>query len=527
MHGATRHVGPWASALDTRCPGILTYARDPGLRTFAIALALLVYGTELMSYTLSIDEELHAYGRRPWRAWTSQGRWAMGLLAYVLPPLSTTPLLPTALFAGGLVFAAMLLAGCYARSRSEAIAFVGLFVSSPIWLHIGEFNTLSWGFAIGLALAAVAIVLLHAGGYRAAIVAGGCAALACGVYQGLVLVVVCGSLLSVALRLTVAPETPSVSVRRAAEHLAPVVLSWVIAAAAYYGIWMAVLAATGFSVTYVDVYVRVSELMSSSTVIRALGRTARRVLGLAVGTDPAFLGWGVASLLVVWMGALTAIARAFFRREPTSATFVRTVLMAAAIGVALLPVVISTGTGPLRSLSALPLIYAVAAAAAMRERWLSRAPHWIALAIALFVNAWIAATLFNADAIARERDRIVATQLAMRIADLDGYRPDQRYPLVVMGEHDHEVAGPARRVEIFGTSFFSHDGGNPYRISAYLRLLGFQNLRGARLLEVRDSLPEIERLPAWPARGSVVMIKDAIVIKFGPISYAQRQVLAR
>ena len=144
------------------------------------------------------------------------------------------------------------------------------------------------------------------------------AILAGGVYQGLVLLVVCGSLLSVALRLTT-PDAPSVSVRRLADLVAPVVLSWVIAAAVYYGVWMLVLAATGLPVTYVDGYVRMSELASAPTAVRALGSTAQRVLGLVVGTDPTFLGWGVASLLLVWMGTIAAIARALFRAGSAAA----------------------------------------------------------------------------------------------------------------------------------------------------------------------------------------------------------------
>jgi hypothetical protein len=96
-----------------------------------------------------------------------------------------------------------------------------------------------------------------------------------------------------------------------------------------------------------------------------------------------------------------------------------------------------------------------------------------------------------------------------------------------MGERDHEAAGPAVRVEIFGSSFFSHDGGNPFRIGAYLRLLGFANLQPARIGTVRDRMSELERLPAWPAPGSVAMIEDAIVVKFGPLSYWQREVLSR
>jgi hypothetical protein len=128
--------------------------------------------------------------------------------------------------------------------------------------------------------------------------------------------------------------------------------------------------------------------------------------------------------------------------------------------------------------------------------------------------------LFNADAIARDRDRLIATMLADRIANVPGVKPDQ--PFVVVGQWNHEIAGPAARVEVFGASFFEHDGGNPYRVGHYLELLGVKGLRPTPITAVRDQLADIEKLPSWPAPGSVALIADKLVIKLGPLSFQQK-----
>jgi len=512
----------------TRHSELLTHARDPRLRLFAVGVAVLIYAVELASFTLSIDEELHAYDARPWRSWISQGRWSMGLLTYIVPPLATTPFLPTALFCAGLVTSALLLACCYARSRAEAFAFVGFFVSCPIWLHIAEFNTLSWGFGVGLSVAAGAVLLLHAGGYRAAIMAGIATSVAIGVYQSLFLFVVCGSMLSVSLRLLGAHRSEPISLKRIAEHLGPLAVSWLIALLLYQGASAISLFLSNQTLIYVDSYLRLADFTSAATSSAAMARTISRVSGLLSGTDPMFLGWGTGSLLLAWLGAGAAIVRSFQAAGGSLISkLLAAVLMLGSTFVAVVPMIVSAGIGPLRALPALPLVYAVAAATAMKNNWIAKVPHWLIFSFALFINAWIAATLFNADAIARDRDRMMAGQLADRIARIPGFQRDQARPLILVGEWAHEIAGPAVRVEIFGSSFFEHDDGNPYRVASYLRLLGIRGLRPEQITQVRDDIAEIERLPAWPLPGSVAVIHDKLVIKLGPLSYAQRAALSQ
>jgi hypothetical protein len=520
--------GP-ASPLTNRYSELLTYARDPVLRLFAVGIAVLIYAVELSSFTLSIDEELLAYDAEPWRRLIRHGRWSMALLSYAFPPMATTPFLPTALFCVGLVVSALLLAGCYARARAEAFAFVGFFVSCPIWLHIAEFNMLSWGFGAGLSLAAGSVVLLHSGGYRGAIAAGVATSIALGIHQSLFPFVVCGSLLSVSVSVLDKYGSEPPSLRELLRHLAPVAVSWTVAVLLYYGVTQLSLLLSNQTLVYVDNFIRITDFTSSATSSVAVDRTIRRLSPLLTGSDSTFIRWrwGIASLLLAWMGALAAIVRAF--QAPGGRPRTRLLAAMLALGSAFsaaAPVIVSTGFAPTRALGALAILYAAGAASMMKNNSFRKVPHWLIFSFALFINAWISATLFNADAIARDRDRILAGQLAERMAALPDVRPDQTRPLILVGHWSHESAGPAVRVEIFGTSFFEHDGGQPNRVASYLRLLGIHGLRAEKIVLTQEDIADIERLPSWPAAGSVALLRDYLVIKFGPLSPEQRAALS-
>jgi hypothetical protein len=517
-----------ASSLTVRCSELLRYARDPRLRLFAIGITILSYAVALGSFTLSMDGELWAYEPEPWQWLIRGGRWSGGLLIYVFPPLYYLPFLPRAMFCGGLVIAALLLAGCYARSRAEAFAFVAFFVSCPIWLHIAEFNGYCWVFAAGLCLAAGSIALLHLGGYRAAITAAIATTVATGIYQSLLLLVVCGSLLSVSLRLFGGDRSEPPSLKGILDQLAPLTMSWSIAVLLYVGATALILALSHQSLWYVDSYMRLTEFTSAATSSVAIDRTIRRLIGLFIGTDPTFLRWrwGIVSLLPAWLGAFAAIIGTL----QASAERVRIKLLAAilvlgsALGAAA-PVIVSAGIVPIRSLVALPVLYAAGAASTVKHNLLGKVPQCVIFSFSLFINVWISATLFNADAIARDRDRIMAGQLAERIAALAGFERQQPRQLILVGQWTHEIGGPAVRVEAFGGSFFEFDGGNPWRVEHYLRLLGIEGLRGALITHARDDIAEIENLPSWPAIGSVALVRDKLVIKLGPLSDPQRAVL--
>lgn len=517
-----------ASSVTVRYSDLLKYARDSRLRLFAIGITILSYAVALGNFTLSMDGELWAYEPEPWQWLIRGGRWSGALLIYLFPPLYYLPFLPRAMFCGGLVISALLLAGCYARSRAEAFAFVAFFVSCPIWPHIAEFNAYVCVFAAGLCLAAGSVALLHLGGYRAAIIAAVITTVATGIYQSLLLLVICGSLLSVSLRLFGAYRSEPPSLKGIFDQLAPLAMSWSVAILLYFGATSLILSLRHQSLWYVDSYIRLTEFTSAATSSVAIDRTLRRLIGLFTGTDPTFLRWrwGSVSLLPAWLGAFAAIIGTL----QTSVERLRVKLLAAilVLGAALCaaaPVIVSAGIVPIRSLVALPVLYAAGAASTVKHNWLGKAPQWAILSCAIFINAWISATLFNADAIARERDRIMAGQLAERIAALPGVQRNQPRQLILVGQWTHNIGGPAVRVEEFGGSFFEFDGGNPWRVERYLRLLGIEGLRGALITHARDDMAEIDRLPSWPAIGSVALVRDKLVIKLGPLTDPQRAVL--
>lgn len=518
------------SSVTFRHSELLKYARDPGLRLFAIGITILIYAVELSNFTLSLDEELHAYEAQPWRLWIGQGRWSMALLSYVFPPLATTPFLPTAMFCVALAISGLLLAGCYARSRAEAFAFVGFFVSCPIWLHIAQFNTLSWGFGAGLCLAAGAVALLSLGGYRASILGALATGVAIGVHQSLFLFVVCGSLLSASLRLLDEYRSEPHSLKGTLQHLSLLAVSWSVAVLFYYGVTELTLVLTSQTLVYVDSYIRLTDFTSSATSSIAIDRTIRRLSELLSGTDSTFIRWrwGIASLLLAWMGAFAATTRAFqTSRERLRLTLLAAMLVLGSVLSAALPMIASAGIAPIRSLGAFSVLYAAGAATMFKRNSSWKVPLWLIFSLALFTNAWISATLFNAEAIARDRDRAMARQIAERVAATQGFQRGQARPVILVGRWSHEISGPALRVELFGASFFEPDRPTSDRVVSYLRLLGIQGLRQEQITELYQDVAELERLPTWPAIGSIALVRDVLVIKLGPLSSLQRDRLSK
>src|SRR5258706_1782122 len=112
------------------------------LTLFTVCLLLLLYGYEIFNFSLSIDEEAYSTDN-VLQASIEQGRWAIGLFAYMLPPLGGVPVLSTVIFCAGLGVSACILARVLFRINGAHWTFAGLFVASPLSPHIAEFNPLS------------------------------------------------------------------------------------------------------------------------------------------------------------------------------------------------------------------------------------------------------------------------------------------------------------------------------------------------------------------------------------------------
>ena len=495
---------------------------------FAIALALLVYGYEIANFSLSIDEEVKWwYSTENWLAWVGQGRWGMGLLVYVMPKgLSSMPFLPTLLFAIGMAISAVIFSRVITDSRAEAVVFTGIFVTSPILLHIAEFNTISWGIAAGLIATALASRHLSQGGTKNSLIAGAYAGFSMSIYQALFILY-----LTIVLLICIKKEWNAATSRTGGfiERNMPIlgdVLKSVTASAVFYAVMDRLFKYfSGAHSDYLDNWVHLSSYTSEAgkeALMKVLGQSK----GLLFGTDPTFLSVGAASLLLVWIGWLFTIRAQFDGRVTIITKLYAAALAIGALLVSISLIVLSAGYIPTRSLISFPFLYAVLSATAFRFHKI-RSALWVAFGVALFANTYIANSLFYTDHVARQRDSVMAARLIDRIEEVGRGAFGESIPIAFMGQWQHELGGPALRVEIFGDSFFEHDGGNTFRITAYLRLLGCHGLVPLRLSEIIDEVQEAKPRPSWPAREAVFLTKIAVIVKLGELSNEQKAALLK
>jgi Glucosyl transferase GtrII len=490
------------------------------LLVFSIFIGLLTYGYEITNFSLSIDEEVQSFNAGNWQEWVSQGRWGMGILVYIFPHrLAIIPFLPTILFALGLSLSAVKFSTVFASSREGAIGFIAVFVSSPIWLHIGEFNTLSWGFSIGLIITAIATQYVNQGGIRNSLLSGVCIGFSLAVYQALFILYLTAVLLICIKREWDSRKPNTEFLRRNIPIFIDVLTSVIIALGIYYSMNNFFLYISGSKITYLNNFINLSAYKdgnAQATIIRVLNYAK----GLLLGTDPTFLGNGITSLLLFWFGALLIIKSLF---DSGITVITKLYAIALSIGILLLAIsliLLSAGYIPTRALIVFPFLYALLSAVTFNYKKYHKL-LWLILSITLVTNIYIANSLFYADHLARQRDLVLATRLIDRIEDVGRSAFGEKIPLVIVGQWQHELGGPALHVEIFGDSFFEHDGGNPYRIAAYLRLLGCRGLAPLPIIKIKDELQDIKLHPSWPVKEAVFLTKDALIVKLSEPSYQQ------
>jgi Glucosyl transferase GtrII len=491
----------------------------PHLTVFTIVLLVLLYGYEIFNFSLSIDEELYGSGYEMpwWRGAISQGRWALGLIARVFPRLGDVPLLSTALFCASLGVSGCVLARVLFRKHSAQFAFVGIFVSSPLWPHLAEFNISSWCIGLGCVLVTLALLLFMAERRSGDILTACILIVATGIYESLYvwfLILLCIRHLSLVLGMAPGGTTE-------ARPRFPWVRTGIVAVVGmlgYFAIRQLLLRALSLQLTYVQGFVRIAEFTAMPAV--ALNRTLLRSWNLLTGADPIFLGHGPVLTLLQLLGLLVAVG-CLLRRGPLSWTqrLLAAAMLVAALMLALSPLVISAGTIPARALSSWVPVSAFLAGVAFSFSGRFEKPLYAALGAALLISVWLTVCLFYTDHLARQRDEVLAIRIMNRVDNLGPTVPPGRVPFVIVGAVPAKAKGPFRKLEIFGDSFFdsAHEGGNPWRVAAYLRLIGIDTLEPHPLAEAAPYRPAIDAMPVWPAAGSVAVVNGMLVIKLGPL----------
>jgi hypothetical protein len=132
--------------------------------------------------------------------------------------------------------------------------------------------------------------------------------------------------------------------------------------------------------------------------------------------------------------------------------------------------------------------------------------------------------LFASSQIALEADRLLASDLIQRIEQAkeeSGTGESLQY-MEMIGYLDRPATELMPKASTFGTSFFEWDQGNTSRALAFMKTIGYQGLAPAKV-EERIQLIEVSNsMPDWPGIGSVKVVGNIVLIKFGSYSDSQK-----
>ncbi|MEO6384465.1 MAG: glucosyltransferase domain-containing protein [Thermomonas sp.] len=477
----------------------------------AIAMFVLVYGVEIFSFGLSIDEDLATFLADNGQTWVRQGRWGMALLTVALPNFEAIPLLSTLLFGAGLVFATWRAIGDFALTRPQAYLFAAVHVGFPIWLHIAQFNTLAAGFGFGIAAAALGGGAAARGGASGAVTGALLIAFATAVYQTLAIYAVLYIVLCVHTVALVPGSVRGAMWRTMFARLTVAAAVWVAGLLLYWSVQKLTLALIHADMTYVGGFIQLDQLRADPRA--GAWKILISMKSLLGGSNPTYLSWGAGILFLSWLGLLPVALLSSENRHDWITQW-QWVLVVAVIGIGLfaVPVILSVASLPLRAHVILPLL---AAWLASRCALIALpALRWAAIGYFAVVAGSIGASLFYTDQVVHNADAALTQRIVAKVQEA-GIELGQEIPITLVGERAFPVGGQLQRVEVFGTSFYEQDGGNIQRVASFMRLQGTSGLVPVPLHTRPDLLPAAQMMPTWPATGSVKLVNGIVVIKLG------------
>jgi hypothetical protein len=148
--------------------------------------------------------------------------------------------------------------------------------------------------------------------------------------------------------------------------------------------------------------------------------------------------------------------------------------------------------------------------------------------ITIINNAAINNHLFLISTITEQKDKLLANEIIKKVNQFDFHNGNKisKYKLEIIGSHSWSKNKINFRSEHLGGSFFEWDGGNPYRVSNYLKFYGL-NVVAASSKDRKEIYENRNSFYSWPSEGWVSFYKDIIVVKFGEYSYAQKLSLCK
>jgi len=469
----------------------------------SLSFAVLAYGYELVSFSLSLDEEFPPMfaelGREdPWSI--ALYRWGRVALNYAIIGGSNLPFLRLFLALCLLSVTATVYANMLSITREARYFFSLTFVTVPTFAYALTFSYVSIEFVLACLLFVLGLkCLVDANGARTHAKASQALVLwvlAPAFYQdyGVLLTAYLVHLFfRVAAGVRIEPWEPArvglVLVASAALYLAlSMVLAWAFSVQDERYLWAA-LPSSGASADVGTFWKKLSHVYVSGSVY---GTRSLRV---------AAIGLPLLSLM---------------SRVPAGR---RAGLVLLSFGICLAPAVYGLGTmPPMRACSGLLFVAASFAAFAVERSVASVAFFVKCLVVYLALGNCVAITnIFQFENAVWQADKVLAAGLAQRIYGVapDVHDADGKVRILFVGSYSRpnalDLPGSQSWVGMFDTWGRNH----VVRRQRAMNHAGFPDFRLASREDYDANLTEIAMMPAWPYPGSVSRVGDVVVVKLG------------
>lgn len=491
---------------------IKLYTEQKVVFYFSLGILFLTFGYEMANCTLSIDEEIYAAGLCSYISGIREGRWGTAILLKLFPFITVSPVLPTFLFAAGLLFSVLVISRLLTPKLEQKLIFAALFCTSPIWPHIAEFNTIAWETGIGLILACLAIYL--AATYKKYFLFGAIffLALAVAIYQSFVIFYTTLCLILM-LKFFISENSFNLS-KKVIKSFA---LSLLGAGFLYEIVTILCNYIYHTNNEYLDNFINLHQPKQIVLSIFSK-RSLEKAIAYLSGSDPIFLSYGIWYIGLFWISIFVII----FCTRNKKQIFYTTITIFFLIIVALSFIFVSAGTIPARALLGVPLLYSLVPSLAFEKiNLFFKRVFILAVVMSALSNIAISNTLFHTDHLSNIQDQVMSTQVLSKIYKVAENKFGKTIPVTVFGTWPHVTTNAFKRVEIFGTSFLGYDIEIPYRMCLYFQMLGYNDLQPVSLLNVKTDFDYIAKQPSWPREGSVFLCNNVVVVKLSEITNEQ------
>lgn len=481
---------------------------------FLLCVLLLAYGYEIFGFHLTIDEELHAdyIGYIP--LWISQGRWGMGVLSAFIPS-TVVPVVSPML---GVTITSLawwhILSKTFDISRLNASLAVAVGITIPVLTFSITFSTLAYGIGFANLSLAVFSNQLVKGGKNWIYIGSLAGAFAISIYQTFIFSIFTICLFAVYMEGTVSWKSTGKKVfcLIAGALIIYVSTDWLIRTV------------LNSNLLYVGGFLDIAGFFNSP--IDRLARSANTVMNIIMLSAEKFglhSPWLAITLLFSVLGCFFCVTRSAWR-----ASTIRLFAIFSALALPIIADAIATGGAPLRS-----GVYYSALVAFFIAFGLSTTGHIFkfffifSAGAAIIGNSVIDNRLFSASAIAYEFDRNIANEVIFEANKLFS-RMNNTQPLKIdiIGSKIFNEHPLMPKKETFGASYFEWDGGNKYRVAAFLRLSGL-NVSAATNDESAIISRTAVAMPAWPTPGWIDIDHGVLILKFGNYSISQEFALCK